>query len=77
MFREFCSSWANVNHNIEGPGKNWTERKLFSFPEIVKNFKIYAMQNQKEPCRISFRKEILNIEVKRKEGKARVKNFRK
>jgi hypothetical protein len=55
---EFCSSWANVSHNIEGPGKNLTERKLFSFPEIVKNFKIYAVQNQKEPCPISFRKKL-------------------
>ncbi len=67
---EFCSSWANVSHNIEGPRKNLTERKLFSFPEIIKNYKIYAMHNQKEPCRISFR--IFYILKQGKEKKAQI-----
>jgi hypothetical protein len=29
---EFCSSWANVSHNVEGPRKNLTEQKTFGIP---------------------------------------------
>jgi hypothetical protein len=42
-------------------------KKLFSFPEIEK-FQNYAMQNQKEPCRMSFRKKF----KKGKEKKAKL-----